>query len=166
MGCNHGTGRGQYWHLAVTCNITVVIVKTIEIVAYLLYQITKNNPRALWYERVVKMISIAYSGLFWTQFRVSLDLFTGLTAGKVTVRTFFTAVTYSSQSNSKLYVQKNNYVPNSPVELAQCHEVIMSGGSRLRSHVTERCAIYSTPHLGMIQFLIQQQCSAISICNS
>ena len=33
---------------------------------------------------------------------------------------FLTAVTYSSQSNSKLYVQKNNYVPNSPVELAHC----------------------------------------------
>ena len=32
---------------------------------------------------------------------------------------FFTAFTYSSQSNLKLYVQKNNYVPNSPVELAQ-----------------------------------------------
>ena len=30
----------------------------------------------------------AYSGLFWTQFRVSLDLFTDLTAGKATVRTF------------------------------------------------------------------------------
>ena len=27
-------------------------------------------------------------------------------------------ITYSSQWNSKLYVQKNNYVPNSPVELA------------------------------------------------
>ena len=25
------------------------------------------------------------------------------------------------QSNSKLYVQKNNYVPNSPVEFAQCN---------------------------------------------
>ena len=31
---------------------------------------------------------------------------------------FLTAVTYSTQSNSKLYVQKNNYVPNAPVELA------------------------------------------------
>ena len=31
---------------------------------------------------------------------------------------FLTAFTYNSQSNSKLYVQKNNYVPNSPVELA------------------------------------------------
>ena len=31
-----------------------------------------------------------------------------------------TAVTYSSQSNSKLYVQRNNYVPNPPIELAQC----------------------------------------------
>ena len=33
---------------------------------------------------------------------------------------FLTAFTYSSQSSLKLYVQKNNYVPNSPVELAHC----------------------------------------------
>ena len=38
MGCYYGTGRAQYWHLAVTCNITVAVVKTIEIMAYLLYQ--------------------------------------------------------------------------------------------------------------------------------
>ena len=31
---------------------------------------------------------------------------------------FLTAATYSSQSNSKLYVQKCNYVPNLPIELA------------------------------------------------
>ena len=34
------------------------------------------------------MTQIAYSGLFWTQFRVSRDSFTDLTAGKATVRTF------------------------------------------------------------------------------
>ena len=34
------------------------------------------------------MTQIAYSGLFWTRFRVSRDLFTDLTAGKATVRTF------------------------------------------------------------------------------
>ena len=34
------------------------------------------------------MTPIAYSGLFWTQFRVSRDLFTDLTAGKAAVRTF------------------------------------------------------------------------------
>ena len=33
------------------------------------------------------MTQIAYSGLFWTQFRVSRDLFTDLTAGKATVPT-------------------------------------------------------------------------------
>ena len=32
---------------------------------------------------------------------------------------FLVAFTYSSQSNSKLFVQKNNYELNSPVELAQ-----------------------------------------------
>ena len=44
---------------------------------------TKINPK--W---VVKMTQIAYSGSFWTQFRVSRDLFTDLTAGKATVRNF------------------------------------------------------------------------------
>ena len=39
MGCHHGTGRA---HLAVTCNVTVTIVKTIEIVAYLPHHITQN----------------------------------------------------------------------------------------------------------------------------
>ena len=34
------------------------------------------------------MTQIAYSGLFWTQFRVLRDLLTDLTAGKPTVRTF------------------------------------------------------------------------------
>ena len=48
----------------------------------------KINPRALWYERVVKMTQMAYSGLFWAQFRVSRDLLTDLTAGKATVLTF------------------------------------------------------------------------------
>ena len=48
----------------------------------------KINPRALWYEQVVKMTQIAHSGLFWTQFRMSRDVFTDLTARKATVRTF------------------------------------------------------------------------------
>ena len=39
-------------------------------------------------QSVMKMAQIAYSGFFWTQFRVSRDLFTNLTAGKATVRTF------------------------------------------------------------------------------
>ena len=34
---------------------------------------------------------------------------------------FLTAVTYSSQSNWKLYLQKDNYVRISPVELCQCN---------------------------------------------
>ena len=34
------------------------------------------------------MTQIAYSGSFWTQFRVSLDLFTDLTAVEATVRIF------------------------------------------------------------------------------
>ena len=59
------------------------------------------------------MTQIAYSGSFWSQFPVSRDLFIVLTAGEVT------AVTNSCQSYSKLYVLKNNYVPNPPVELSQ-----------------------------------------------
>ena len=34
------------------------------------------------------MTQVAYSGSFWMQFRVSRDLFTDLTAGEATVRTF------------------------------------------------------------------------------
>ena len=34
------------------------------------------------------MTQIAYSGSFWTQLRVSRDVFTDLTTGKTTVRTF------------------------------------------------------------------------------
>ena len=34
------------------------------------------------------MTQIAYTGSFWTQFRVSRDLFTDLTAGDATIRTF------------------------------------------------------------------------------
>ena len=41
MGRQHGTGRAQHCHLAVTGNVMVVIVKTIVIVAYLPYQITQ-----------------------------------------------------------------------------------------------------------------------------
>ena len=41
------TGCAQHWHLAVTCNVTVAIVKTIVIAAYLPYQITQINLRAL-----------------------------------------------------------------------------------------------------------------------
>ena len=34
------------------------------------------------------MTQMAYSGSFWTQFRVSRDLFTDLNAGKASVQTF------------------------------------------------------------------------------
>ena len=61
------------------------------------------------------MAQITYSVSFWTQFLVSRDLFTDLTKGKP--RFFPTAVTYSNRSNSKLYVQKNNYVSKPPVDL-------------------------------------------------
>ena len=46
MGFHQGTGRAQCWHIAVTCNVKVVIFKTIVIVAYLPYQSTQIIPRA------------------------------------------------------------------------------------------------------------------------
>ena len=36
------TGRALYWHLVVTCKVTVAMVKPIVIVAYLPNQITQN----------------------------------------------------------------------------------------------------------------------------
>ena len=88
IGCHHGTGRVHHWLLAVTLSITMAIVKTIVIVGCLSYRSRKISPRALWYKRLVKMTQIAYSDSFWMQFRVSCDLFTDLTAGETTVRTF------------------------------------------------------------------------------
>ena len=41
MSCHHATDRARRWHLVVTCDITVGIVKTIVIVAYLPYQVTQ-----------------------------------------------------------------------------------------------------------------------------
>ena len=65
------------------------------------------------------MTQIPYCGSVRMQFCVSRDLFTNHTAVEATVRTFFTAVTYGRQSNTKLYLQKNSYVQNPSVELAQ-----------------------------------------------
>ena len=64
------------------------------------------------------MTQIAYSGLFWTQFRVSRDSFTDLTAGKATVRTFLPRLLTTASQIKNCSYRKNNYVPNSPVELA------------------------------------------------
>ena len=66
------TDRAQHWHLAVTCNITVAMVKTIVIVASLSYQITQNYFQGFEiYKRLVKTAQIAYSSSFRTQFGVS-----------------------------------------------------------------------------------------------
>ena len=43
MGRHHDTGRAQRWHLVVTCNVTVAIVKTIVTVTYLPYQSIQNH---------------------------------------------------------------------------------------------------------------------------
>ena len=125
MGCHHGTGRAQCWHLAVTCNVKVVIVKKIVIVAYLPYQIIQNYSWGLiiWIsgeadtDRKFWLVLDAISYVTWLMNRSHRRRGHG--------SDFLTAVTYSSQSNSKLYVQKNNCVPNHPVELAQWPSSIM-----------------------------------------
>ena len=43
MGFHRDTGLAQQWHVAVTCNVTVVIVKTIVNAGYWPYQITQNQ---------------------------------------------------------------------------------------------------------------------------
>ena len=56
------------------------------------------------------MTQIAYSGLFWTQFRVSRDLFTDLTAGKATIRTFLPRLlTTASRIQNCTYRKKIKY---------------------------------------------------------
>ena len=130
MGCHHCTGLAQRWHLVVTSNATVAIVKTIVIVSYLPSNDTKLflwlcNINEWW--RGHRSYTLAHFG-----------------------RNFVCHVTYLPispqrrprfelpyrQSNSKLYAQKNNYVPNPPVELAQCNGMaskgdILDGLSRL-----------------------------------
>ena len=50
------------------------------------------------------MTKIVYFGLFWTQIRVSRDLFTDLTAGKAMVRTFLLRLlTAASRSQNCTY---------------------------------------------------------------
>ena len=105
------TDRAQYWHLAVTCNISVAIVKTIVIVAYLPYQITSNQLKGFVIQtnceddtnRLLSLYSDAILCVMWIIYRSHRR------AGHGT--NFLTAVTYSRESNSKLYVQKNNYAP-------------------------------------------------------
>ena len=64
------------------------------------------------------MIQIAYCGSLRMQLCVSHDLFSDLRGGDDT--NFLTIITYSSQLKTKLYLQKNKYAQNLPVELAQC----------------------------------------------
>ena len=56
------------------------------------------------------MTQIAYSGLSWTQFRVSRDLFADLTAGKATVWTFLPRLlTAASRIQNCTYRKKITY---------------------------------------------------------
>ena len=68
----------------------------------------KIIPRALLYEQVVKTTQIAYSGLFWAQISCVTWLVYRSHRRDGHGSNFLTAVTYSSQSNSKLFVQKKN----------------------------------------------------------
>ena len=119
MGCHHGTSRAHGWHLAVTCNVTVAIVKTIVVVAYLPSNHTKlflglcNEKRVVKKtDRILCLVLDAISCVTWLIYRSHRRGGHG--------SNFLTALFYSGQSNSKLYVQKNNYVLNPPVELAHC----------------------------------------------
>ena len=77
------------------------------------------NPRALqiWTsgedgsDRILWLVLDAISCVTWLIYRSHRKEGRG--------SNFLIAFTCSGQSNSKLYVQKNNYVPNYPVELAQ-----------------------------------------------
>ena len=110
MDCHHGTGRAQCWHLAVTCNVTVAIVKTIVIVAYLRYQSTQNYSQGF----VIYMSGEKDTDrIFW----LVLDAISCVTCliyrshrRRDHGSNFLTAITYNSQLNSKLYVLKK-YVP-------------------------------------------------------
>ena len=118
MGFHHGTGRAQRLHLAVTCNVTVAIVKTIVIVAYWPYQSTQIY---LWLcsinelQRGHRSQILALFGRNFVCHVTYLPIHRRRDHGS----NFLITVTYSIQSNSKLYVLKNDYVPNTPVELAQ-----------------------------------------------
>ena len=115
MGCLHGTGRAQRWHLAVTCNVTVTIVKTIVMWRICLIRSHKINPRDLKYKRMVKTTQIAYSASLWTQFSVSRDLFTDLTARDGTVRTFLLPyLTAASRIQNCTYQKSQSNLPNGP----------------------------------------------------
>ena len=71
------------------------------------------------------MTQIAYSGLFWTQFRVSRDIFTDLTAGKATVRTFLprllTAASRIQNCTYRKIITYQNPQSNLPISLTLKH---------------------------------------------
>ena len=100
MGCHHGTGRAQCWHLAVTCNVRIVIVKTIVIVTDLSYQSTQKCSRGFVIytgdendtARIIWLVLDAISCVKWPIYRSHRRRDHG--------SNFLTGVTYSSQSNS------------------------------------------------------------------
>ena len=93
-------------------------VKTIVIAGYLRFQVTQNQFWGLcdineWWKRH-RSDTVTRFGCNFVCHVICLPI-----SPKGKPRTnFLTVVTYSDQSNSKLYSQKNNYVPNPPVELA------------------------------------------------
>ena len=71
------------------------------------------------------MIQIAYPGSFRTQFCLSRDLFTDLTAGEATVRTFYRG-NLQQPVEFKIVGTKNNYVPTpSPPPVEPAHYKVL-----------------------------------------
>ena len=78
---------------------------------------TRSIFRTLWYKGVMKTVQIAYCDSSRMQCCVSCDLFTDFTGRVGHGTNSLTTVTCGSQSNAKLYLQKNSCVQNPPVEL-------------------------------------------------
>ena len=109
LGCHYGP---QHCHLAFTCSITVTTVKTIVIAGFshirshkihvlaFLIKTSVGNDTYL----ILWLVSDAIFCVTWliNRFHRSRGHSTN----------FLTVITYSSQSNSTSYLQKNNYVPN------------------------------------------------------
>ena len=75
---------------------------------------------------------------------------------------FLAAVINSSQSNSKLYIQNDNSVPNHPVELVHCYNIVRdkwSCWSCKQAHTQFNASIYVSLH----QFISVQHWHDISM---
>ena len=152
MGYHHGIGRAQCWHLAVTCNITVAIIKTIEIVAYLLSDNTKlilglYNMNEWW--RWHRSHTLACFGL---NFVCHLTFFTDLTTGNTTVRTFvprlLTAASRIQNCTYRKIITYQTPQSNLPIDYTLNSEHWTLNNYRVRS-IANPCQSYGLCYLGV-----------------